>query len=170
MDQRRYCVLGKGQASYNPKQQQTEENRMSGPQVNIDNQPFKMKIEHEVVSVDGLNRVAVFCRTDGTYGYMEFKNVGTATSPGWQESSRGDSRFGSEASALKEAHGRVAWLRREIEWPAKDFEPRSAEPYMPGWIECPKCHIRFSLTDSHRWGSGRHLTCGQRILVEGVSE
>jgi hypothetical protein len=126
-----------------------------------------MQIDHQVTSVDGAHRVAIFRREDGTYGYLEFQNTGSAESPHWRESSRGHSRFGSGTSAMKEAKGRIAWLGREVDWPAKDFDPLEGEQYIQGWVECPRCHIRFSLTDKDRWGYGRHLTCGQRILVKG---
>lgn len=34
-----------------------------------------------------------------------------------------------------------------------------------GWIECPGCGIRFSISDEARFQYGIHLTCGQRIRV-----
>lgn len=126
-----------------------------------------MQLDHEVTSVDGVHRVEVFRRVDGTYGYMEFENKGSMDAPQWHEAGHGHSRFGSSTSAMQEARSRIAWLRREIDWPAKDLEPREADQYVPGWVECPLCHIRFSLADKDRWNYGRHLTCGQRILVVG---
>ena len=124
-----------------------------------------MQLDHEVTSVDGVHRVEIFRREDGTYGFLEFTNAGSTESPQWVEASQGHSRFGSSTSAMQEAKSRIAWLRREVDWPGKNFEPREATQYIPGWVECPLCHIRFALTDNDRWGHGRHLTCGQRILV-----
>lgn len=34
-----------------------------------------------------------------------------------------------------------------------------------GWVSCPKCGVRFSLRDPHRWTGRRHLSCGQKIKV-----
>ena len=125
--------------------------------------------DHEVVSVDGLHRVVVFRREDGTYGYREFKRQESGVSA-WLALGQGHSRFGSAVGAMQEARQRIAWLKREVDWPARDLEPQAAEQYMPGWVECPRCRVRFSLHDPHRWGSGRHLTCGQRIQVKEFND
>lgn len=129
-----------------------------------------MIVAHEVISVNGLHRVTLCCREDGTYGYTEFRNAGTVDDANWQVCSLGHSRFDSLDTAIQEAKKRIPWLKLEINWPAKDFAPLIARQYIVGWVECPYCHIKFSLTDPNRCGSGRHLTCGQRFLITAPNQ
>lgn len=37
-----------------------------------------------------------------------------------------------------------------------------------GWLKCPKCGIRFTIRDRHRWSGRRHLTCGQKLRIKKV--
>ena len=54
-----------------------------------------------------------------------------------------------------------AWIQRiEDSIPLLDVTPN---PH--GWIKCPGCGIRFSLTDSKAFVDGLHLGCGQKINV-----
>lgn len=32
-----------------------------------------------------------------------------------------------------------------------------------GWIQCPRCHVTFSLGDPRAWQNGRHLSCGSEL-------
>ncbi len=122
-------------------------------------------MQHEILSSDGLHRIELFQRDDATFGYLESVNVGTREKPEWKPDSHRASRFESLEHAVREAEGRVAWLKRETAWPAKGFEPRQAHQYTAGWIECPSCGARFSLRDAARWNGDRHLTCGQKIVI-----
>ncbi|NHZ64597.1 hypothetical protein [Massilia genomosp. 1] len=101
----------------------------------------------EIVSADGRFRAEFVRRDDGTYGYIAFINTNNAASPAWKQDWRADSRFESHAIALFEAKGRLAWLKKEMDWPAKDHEPMAASQYTPGWIECPFCGLRSCLLD-----------------------
>lgn len=121
-----------------------------------------------IVSADNDFRIDFFCRNDGSYGYDELKNSGTRENPIWVKYTNGSSRFDSIDVARSEASGRVAWLKREVEWPARDSMPIPTAPYREGWIQCPFCGIRFSMLDKVRWGGGRHLTCGQRISIHPI--
>lgn len=121
-----------------------------------------------MASADGCFRIDFFCRKDGSYGYAELKNSGTQQNPIWTKCTNNSSRFDSIEVARHEACGRVAWLKREIEWPARDSVPIPTVPYREGWIECPFCGVRFSMLDKVRWGGGRHLTCGQRISIHPI--
>lgn len=121
-----------------------------------------------IVSADSDFRIDFFCRNDGSYGYAELKNSGTQENPHWIKYTDHSSRFDSIEVARYEASRRVAWLRREFEWPARDNLPILATPYTEGWIECPFCGIRFSMRDKARWGGERHLTCGQRISIDPI--
>ncbi len=122
-------------------------------------------MKQEILSSDGLSRIEVFRREDGTFGYLESKNSGTQADPKWEPGKHCASRFESMEHAVREAEGRVAWLTREAAWPAKASAPRTALQYTEGCVECPFCGARFSLRDPHRWRGGRHLTCGQKIVV-----
>ena len=35
-----------------------------------------------------------------------------------------------------------------------------------GWVTCACCRNRFAPTDKDRWTGLRHVTCGQRLLLE----
>jgi hypothetical protein len=123
-----------------------------------------MKKLEEIVSADSRFRVEFFERDDGTHGYDEFKNTNNAASPLWCLHSKSDSRFESQQTAFHEAQQRLPWLRKEREWLARDKESIVTTEYIPGWMVCPFCGVRFSLCDADRWGGDRHLTCGQRII------
>ena len=123
----------------------------------------------DIVSADGRFRAEFVRRDDGTHGYVSFINTNNAASPVWKQDGRDVSRFESREIALFEARGRLAWLKNEADWPAKDHEPMAASQYTPGWIKCPFCGLRFYLADPDRWGGSRHLTCGQRIIDTGHS-
>lgn len=118
-----------------------------------------------VVSTDGHFRIDFFLRNDGSYGYTELKKSGTQENPTWVEYTNSASRFDSIEIARNEASGRVAWLKREAEWPARENAPMPTMLYGEGWIKCPFCGIRFSMLDKVRWSGERHLTCGQRISI-----
>ncbi|NHZ32883.1 hypothetical protein [Massilia rubra] len=123
-----------------------------------------MDMIDEIVSVDGRFRAEFVRRDDGTYGYISFINSNNAASPAWKQDGRAVSRFESRDIALFDAKGRLAWLKKETDWPAKDHEPVAGSQYTPGWIKCPFCGLQFYLLDLDRWGGSRHLTCGQRII------
>ena len=128
--------------------------------------PFsRMILVLSIVSADSYFRIEFFCRNDGSYGYTDLKNSGTHENPIWVEYANSSSRFDSIETARAEASGRVAWLKKEAEWLARENEPIPTKPYREGWIRCPFCGIRFSMLDKDRWGGGRHLTCGQRISI-----
>lgn len=118
-----------------------------------------------ISSADSKFRIDFFRRNDGSYGYSELNNSGTQENPTWVKYANSASRFDSIEVAINEASGRVAWLKREVEWPARDNVPIPTVPNGEGWIKCPFCGIRFSMLDKVRWGGERHLTCGQRISI-----
>jgi len=37
-----------------------------------------------------------------------------------------------------------------------------------GWLTCAHCGLRFAPTDKDRWTGLRHVSCGQRLLLEEV--
>jgi uncharacterized Zn-finger protein len=37
-----------------------------------------------------------------------------------------------------------------------------------GWVTCAHCGRRFALTDKDRWTGLRHVSCGQRLVLEPV--
>jgi hypothetical protein len=39
-----------------------------------------------------------------------------------------------------------------------------------GWVRCPHCNVRFSLSDKSRWDGQRHTTCGAYLLPVGDNE
>ncbi len=43
--------------------------------------------------------------------------------------------------------------------------PLEAKPNAHGWIRCPGCGCRFTITDSRAFRNGMHLDCGQKICV-----
>jgi hypothetical protein len=51
---------------------------------------------------------------------------------------------------------------RESELPAKISKTKS------GWVKCPFCDKRFMLSDPRRWDGKRHLTCGQKIIIQSA--
>jgi hypothetical protein len=119
----------------------------------------------DIVSTDSRFRAEFFRRPDGTHGYAEFENSNSAASPVWRLCANSASRFASHEIALYEARGRLAWLSKETAWPARDEQPAVVIEYAPHHVKCPFCGIRFSLLDKEGSGGGRHLTCGQRIIV-----
>jgi len=34
-----------------------------------------------------------------------------------------------------------------------------------GWLRCPECGVVFTTRDPNRWTGYRHITCGQRIIL-----
>lgn len=120
----------------------------------------------DIVSADSRFRVEFVRFDDVTYGYVTYKNTGSAESPVWKNDSHESSRFGTHEIAIVEAMGRIPWLKKETEWPAKDQAAVAIAEYAPGWIKCPFCGKRFHLQDPDRWGGGRHLTCGQKIIKQ----
>lgn len=119
----------------------------------------------EFVSADGRSRVEIFRREDGSYGFGESLRSSDLAALAWGPLHAFSSRFDSRETAIAEAQSRVAWLQREIAWPARDEEARVVETCAPNWLQCPFCGKRFSMRDEDRWAGGRHLTCGQRIIV-----
>src|SRR4051794_35317386 len=98
-----------------------------------------MQIDFEVTSVEGFERVVVFRRGDGDFGYAKFRNVGDAVNVDWQEDGPCQWGFGSGTSAMLKARTLIDWLRRELDWPAKEFAPQTVAPFKAGWLECPAC-------------------------------
>ena len=52
------------------------------------------------------------------------------------------------------------------QWVAKidnAIERLDAKPNAHGWVQCPGCGIRFSVTDPNAFSDGRCLTCAQKI-------
>lgn len=45
----------------------------------------------------------------------------------------------------------------------------AVSPYIPGWVRCPGCGVRFSLDNPASWTGERHQTCGQCLHVEEAS-
>ena len=43
--------------------------------------------------------------------------------------------------------------------------PAIAVQASSGWVVCPYCGKRFTLSDSRRWDGERHTTCGQRLAI-----
>ena len=35
-----------------------------------------------------------------------------------------------------------------------------------GWIVCPCCEMRFTVSDPRRWDGEQHTTCGQRLILK----
>ena len=126
---------------------------------------YSMKKIDDIVSVDSRFRAEFFLRPDGSFGYAEFENSNGPASPVWRVCADNTSRFASHEIALFEACGRLAWLSKETAWPARDKPPAAVVEYAPHHVTCPFCGIRFSLLDKERASGGRHLTCGQRIIV-----
>jgi len=46
-------------------------------------------------------------------------------------------------------------------------KPRKVETFIPGWIQCPGCSRKFSLSDPNVWDGTKHLSCGQKIIPTG---
>jgi len=54
----------------------------------------------------------------------------------------------------------------EEEWVARigrSIPILDARPNSQGWIQCPGCEVRFSISDPQRFANNTHLTCGQKI-------
>jgi hypothetical protein len=49
---------------------------------------------------------------------------------------------------------------------ANDNPPVAVRVAEDGWVTCAHCGLRFALTDKDRWTGLRHVTCGQRLLLE----
>jgi uncharacterized Zn-finger protein len=49
---------------------------------------------------------------------------------------------------------------------ANDNPPVAVHVGDDGWVTCDHCGLRFAPTDKHRWTGLRHVTCGQRLLLE----
>ena len=47
-----------------------------------------------------------------------------------------------------------------------DNEPISITANADGWIKCPNCGWRFTITDKHAWTGLRHMRCGQKLHVK----
>jgi len=50
-----------------------------------------------------------------------------------------------------------------------DNPPVAAAVGDDGWATCPNCDLRFAPTDQDRWTGLRHVTCGQRLLLEPLA-
>ncbi|QWP78144.1 hypothetical protein J5226_07035 [Lysobacter sp. K5869] len=125
-----------------------------------------VEILDRVDAADGCGSVEFVRRGDGSYGYRESDPDGIG---GWRCRSQNASRFDSLETARAEAASRIAWLRRELAWPARDLAPVAVEQPVAGLLRCAYCGISFSLSDQDRWGGGRHLRCGQRLIVMAAS-
>ncbi|QQP94408.1 hypothetical protein [Lysobacter enzymogenes] len=121
-----------------------------------------MEILDRVEAAGGRAGVEFLRRDDGTYGYRELE---PDENGGWRCRDQNSSRFGDLDTARAEAAGRIEWLRRERAWPARDVAPVTVEQPASGLLRCPFCGISFALSDRDRWGGGRHLRCGQRLIV-----
>jgi hypothetical protein len=68
-----------------------------------------------------------------------------------------DTRYDDGVSELPSEQPKhpPAWLQPE----------QSVSPDSDGWLTCPHCQKRFNPKDPHRWGGGRHTSCGQRIAI-----
>ena len=49
--------------------------------------------------------------------------------------------------------------------PDNDNLPVSVKPNQANWVRCPCCHKHFSL-ESDSWTGERHITCGQRLVID----
>lgn len=47
--------------------------------------------------------------------------------------------------------------------------PVAVIPYQPDWVRCSRCGKRFSIRSASSWDGERHVTCGQRLTIEGVA-
>lgn len=52
---------------------------------------------------------------------------------------------------------------------ANDNPPVGVRVGDDGWVACAHCGLRFAPTDKHRWTGLRHISCGQRLLLEPSS-
>lgn len=129
----------------------------------------RMNEDDDIISADGQYRIVFFMHAEGTHGYAAFRNANDANSPMWRREHHSSSRFASRDVAVLEARSREAWLKTETAWPARHCDPVPLNEFGSGWLRCPFCRIRFSILDKFRWGGGRHLTCGQRIIDAGNS-
>jgi hypothetical protein len=50
-------------------------------------------------------------------------------------------------------------------YPQNDAQPAVVTLSAGGWVSCPCCGRRFKLSDSKRWNSERHMTCGQKLII-----
>ena len=83
-----------------------------------------------MLSADNRFRIDFFRRSDGTFGYLELTNCGNQENPTWTRYSSTSSRFASLEIAKTEALGRVAWLKKEVEWTARDHETMLVSTYL----------------------------------------
>jgi hypothetical protein len=125
-----------------------------------------MESVQTIVSSDRKFCLVFFQRNDQSCGFVELEHSDQSPNIPWEAESYRSPRFASLDIAIQEAEGRIGWLKRETLWPAKALPTVIASEYVPDWIKCPFCHVRFSLLDPHRWAGDRHLTCGQTIQVE----
>ena len=49
---------------------------------------------------------------------------------------------------------------RKSDLPPMDVQASS------GWIVCPCCAMRFTVSDPRRWDGEQHTTCGQRLIIK----
>ncbi len=58
-------------------------------------------------------------------------------------------------------------LRPLASWGPNYYAPElSVTPYLPEWVRCPSCGVRFSIRNvPYSWVQNRHRTCGQRLRI-----
>jgi hypothetical protein len=49
--------------------------------------------------------------------------------------------------------------------PDNDAPPIQVTPYMPEWVKCPHCGVRFKYTQEAYYRKGRHCRCGQQLII-----
>lgn len=49
-------------------------------------------------------------------------------------------------------------------------DPIRVNPQPDGWLQCPHCGWRFTITDQNAFTGLRHKRCGQKLLVTTDSE
>jgi hypothetical protein len=60
-------------------------------------------------------------------------------------------------------------FRREVEaLKLRHDQPLTAQPDAEGWLTCPHCGRRFTISDKGRWDGERHA-CGGRISLQGAA-
>jgi hypothetical protein len=50
-----------------------------------------------------------------------------------------------------------------------DAKPLEASLNSHGWVTCPGCGTRFTVTNKRSWSGRRHLKCGQKIILCGAA-
>jgi len=99
------------------------------------------------------------------FSFQAEHRVFTGDGTAWEKDSSHVSLFDCSKLAIGSAEASLAWLARELAWPARDAPARRVAVGTDRYLRCPFCARVFSLSDRNRWGGGTHLSCGQRIDI-----